>query len=89
MHRLSDWSTFLSYLTATALTLSDNIVKMMDEHAAGIGALCQIIGVCVVLATYFWNKSCQLRRLKYYEEHFAECLRQSTITTEESDEHKN
>jgi len=48
MHRVSDWSTFFSYLTATALTLSDNIVKMMDDHAAGIGALCQIVGVCEI-----------------------------------------
>lgn len=78
MSRMSDWSTFCSYLTATMLTLSGNIVKVMDAHAAGIGAMCQIIGVGVVLATYFWNKSCQLRRLKYYEEHFSEFLKNST-----------
>jgi len=72
MNRTSDWSNFLSYLTAWTLALSDKIVHNLDEHAAGIGAFCQIVGAGVVVLTYLWNKSCHKRRLQYYEQNFKE-----------------
>ena len=72
MSRTSDWSSFLTYVSASFLAFSDKVVQILDVHAEGIGALCQIVGVCIVILTYTWNKSCTLKRLKYYEEHFAE-----------------
>ena len=74
MNRVSDFSSLLTYVSATLLAFSDKIVQNLDEHAAGIGAMCQIVGVCIVILTYSWNKSCTLKRLKYYEEHFKEII---------------
>lgn len=72
--RASDISTFLSYALGSALAISDKIINAFDQHAAGIGAICQVVGVCVVILTFLWNRSCQIRRLRYHEKHFKEIM---------------
>jgi hypothetical protein len=74
MNRQTDWSSALSYISASLLAISNGFIDNLDQHAAAIGAACQVVGVSVVVLTYLWNRSCQLKRLKYYEEHFKELI---------------
>ena len=75
MSRSEDWSSFLSYVLSVTLAFSDRFVQGLDAHAAGIGAVCQIIGAVVVVMAYLWNKKCQIKRNKYYEQHILNKLK--------------
>ena len=85
MNRSSDWSNFVSYTLAWTLAFSEKFVHNLDEHAAGIGAFCQIIGAGVVVLTYLWNKSCHKRRLQYYERHFKEIVERDKLKQQNED----
>jgi len=70
-------------VSAMTLAFSDRFVQGLDAHAAGIGAVCQVIGAVVVVMAYLWNKKCQIKRNKYYEQHFREILKRDKLSADE------